>query len=331
MRVELTKKPLTGSSFLCLVVAVLALTGIPKSATWALSANEVEEAQLIRFDELRAASELDCEIWTRDVEVEFDPLDQWAPRLAPESEVDPSDGIFVLIFNEQRTRALHYLEAGFFIGIPTRFAPPVATFGASGDGVVRLPAAWEHILYEDETNACQSSLAACRVAPFQIFADPKFGTFFPLIGGLELHHFPDRAVYHLGRCRQGISQEFQQEAADEFADSDQEKYAVCGNWHAQMKRGAYGLLLPQPSGEERLEAYRWLRVALGQADGPDRQFHAGNIRDAIDIAAERLTADQIAKAERLAAAWEPDPAACEGQPGAESPDRRGEDEVEKVE
>jgi hypothetical protein len=295
-----------------LATVALFLIGTANSESMAMG--EVPEDEVKRFEDLRATSRLTCNIWEQSVAVEFGIRENGPPSITESPGDDGSSLSIAFFLNEQRDSAIQFFgsdDLGIWAN-PIRLEPPVSSFLGENDfGAMVLPSpvliGWFRF-YDPE--ACLDSFTDCGPL-FEILADPNYDTFFPLISSVRQK---DRVAIFAGRCYPGVSEEFQQHARDHMAAESYRDEAFCGDPGAQFIRGAYSAMFAEVSGEELVEAYSWLRIASDRIPEfePDEQELAARIVSiAIDIAAERLTPEQIAVAKRRAAAWKPDPSKCD--------------------
>ena len=309
MRMRLITRYVVRPRSVCRAIVALVAVCIPQYGAWAMG--KVSEEDRLRFEDLRATDELTCKIWQWGFGVQYGSPDSGPPSLALPPETEPSADSVLLMFDKQKTRALHYHETGILLPSVTRLEPPKSSLFYYTRGAVVVPHTSRSGLFNAD-GPCLISLEACR-STFSIVADPEFEAFFPLIGREDRQ---DRVIIDVGRCRPGIGEAFRRQAAKGMAEKGRKDKAMCGDFGAQYQLAIFGLLLSHPSGEDLVDAYTWLRVALRKADelSPEDQEYFTVFNVAVDIAARRLNADQIAEAERRAAAWQPDPNRCVGVP-----------------
>ena len=53
--------------------------------------------------------------------------------------------------------------------------------------------------------------------------------------------------------------------------------------------------------QDYVQAHKWINLAASRASGPDAEKY----RKARDVVADKMTSDQIAKAQQLASEWKP--------------------------
>lgn len=136
------------------------------------------------------------------------------------------------------------------------------------------------------------------------------GEYYEQKGTLRITYGPDETVTEIGRLLNAADFEKEQNSRDVFQKFL--KGAECGDGEDQFRVGRMYETGAGPPGEKMhgsmyvrrdiRQAYLWYAIAAAQ-----QAKYAVEYRDA---AAGKMRPEHIAEAERLAAAWQPDPASC---------------------
>lgn len=320
------------ASALCAVVGALAFKA------WAMA--EVSEEDLSRFEQLKQAKILSCELRTWHVKLkQKQPTGRStaAEWVVEEQESVPGDHLFV-IFDQQKTRAIlltadleqDKLERGWTATAKVKSVDPAPAAFAVLGGALRLRAPADR-----PSEHCKEFPQRECFPDIQISADPQYLSFFPML--LTLFVDVKANIITAGFCKPRLPDDVsrrlssfrEQELCTGNADS-------IGKWSIAL--GAAYLLTGDVKERYNVNAYKSFKIAwnsfaaINVPEDTDqarrdriirqKEISAFDARAAMAIAAEGMTPEQIAEAERLAAAWEPDPKRCPAQPTAESSEKK---------
>ncbi len=328
------------------VVVALFLNGVLLLAE--ATGDNATAQQIERFNELRAVRALTCDLWVWQLKIED--LDREQPSLEIEKENSDRERSqsFGYIFNAEQTRAIELIE----VEVTVRLDPPLPALADLLDLTDRTdlltletpvtPIEPHEIFFDDvhgaltlapaarfQYSTCASQDLGCA-GSLRIVADPEYATFFPAIGavvGAALGESTGVIGIVAGQCRNGIDGLLKEELTTLQKKLDLlQKAAICTfpvgpsrvdaltqNW---LGAGVSYLAAPDLADTDIVTAYKWFQIAdqhVEQLSPDQRRLLEATIRTAKEIAAERMTPEQIEEAKRQALAWTPDNVRCDGE------------------
>jgi hypothetical protein len=312
------------------LVVVLLLNSVllPAEAT----GDSATAQQTERFNELRAVRALICDLWYWQLNIEG--LVRGAPSFKVEKENASREVThFGYVFNSKQSRAIELIGLNVQSDSPlsgltdlllletlvTPVEPHEIFFNDMNGALTLAPAA------RLQHSTCASQGLGCA-GNLRIMADPQYEAFFPATGAF-VGELNSEIVLVAGQCRIGINGLLKQELIISREQLDlRQKEATCTlpagpsrasvlarNW---LEAGVSYLTEPDMADTAFVSAYKLFQIAnrhVEQLSPEERRLLESIIGTAKEIAAERMTPEQIEEAERQALTWAPDNFRCDGE------------------